>query len=51
LAASFYFKPSGAMAAIGTKRTFAALQQFVRFWARADIGKFLKSIRQKGARG
>jgi hypothetical protein len=24
---------------IGTKRTFAALQQFVRYWGRADIGK------------
>src|SRR5450759_4941764 len=26
-----------ALAAIGTKRTFAAPQQFVRYWTRADI--------------
>src|ERR1039457_6879031 len=27
----------GALVAFGTKRTFAALQQFVRYWTRADI--------------
>src|ERR1019366_7041649 len=29
----------GASVAIGTKRTFAAPQHFVRYWGRADIGK------------
>jgi hypothetical protein len=28
------------MSLIGTKRTFAALQHFVRYWIRADNGAF-----------